>query len=74
MHALLFTNNVNDAHRETLRFMIPGAVTQGQGLDAVWNSWHLPVLHIQATRAVWSCCLSGALEKSHTTLRQWPQH
>lgn len=74
MQALLFVNNVNDAHHETLRFMLPGAVTQGQGLDAAWYSWHLPVLHIQATGAVRSCCLLGALEKSHTTLRHWPKH
>ena len=51
MQALLFANNVNDAHHEKLRFVLQGAVTQGKGLGAVWDSWHAAILHTRAMRS-----------------------
>lgn len=51
MQALLFANNVNEAHHEMLRFMLQGAVTQGKGLGAAWDSWRLSVLHTRAMRS-----------------------
>lgn len=51
MQALLFANNVNDAHHKMLRLVLQGAVIQGKGLGAAWDSWHLPILHARAMRS-----------------------